>query len=81
MNLLSKQAIQKSILFALLLLLSSCKAGLFVTKASGTISLSNTELSKENNVLVLVFAYQHTGLKLNSDEYLFQKKSFLGLSR
>ena len=77
MNLLSKQAIQKSILFALLLLLSSCKAGLFVTKASGTISLSNTELSKENNVLVLVFAYQHTGLKLNSDEYLFQKKAFL----
>ena len=77
MNLLSKQAIQKSILFALLLLLSSCKAGLFVTKASGTISLSNTELGKENNALVLVFAYQHTGLKLNSDEYLFQKNAFL----
>ncbi len=77
MNLLSKQAIQKSILFALLLLLSSCKAGLFVTKASGTISLPNAELSKENNALVLVFAYQHTGLKLTPDKYIFQKRAFL----
>ena len=77
MNLTTKNLIKKIIFFTFFLLSASCKAGLFVTKASGTISLSNTELSKENNVLVLVFAYQHTGLKLNSDEYLFQKKAFL----
>ena len=76
MNLTTKNLIKKIIFFTFFLLSASCKAGLFVTKASGTISLSNTELIKENNVLVLVFAYQHTGLKLNSDEYLFQKKAF-----
>lgn len=50
--------------------------GLFVNSIFGKISFGN-EVANYQDTLILVFAYQNTGLSLDQTQNLFQKRAYL----